>query len=257
MLLQRHVISLGNTCSIAQKNELLDRRRKLEARITAYENRISVIMKLDNDTQWFIQDGNILDIDPQVAELSEDLADLHPDEWLIPEKERITLPSSLAPGEIERLSIASLARIEAELRKGQVTDSLESLRLALGEKSLCFRTEVRNANSQRTTHRAWDNVHKFDSEARKSRATYRQARGALQHLSINPEYVATLQDITDNDFKVAGDLTDGQRVGQRSDMLPWFWRFGDSVDSGSPRMQECTYFRCSCTCGLIRLQFIE
>jgi len=87
MLLQRHVISLGNTCSIAQKNELLDRRRKLEARITAYENRISVIMKLDDDTQWFIQDGNILDIDPQVAELSEDLADLYPDKWLIPEKE--------------------------------------------------------------------------------------------------------------------------------------------------------------------------
>jgi len=39
--------------------------------------------------------------------------------------------------------------------QSQVTDALEGLRLALGEKSLCFRTEVRNANSQWTTHRAW------------------------------------------------------------------------------------------------------
>jgi hypothetical protein len=236
MLLQHHVTSLGSTCSVAQKNELLDRRRKLEARITTYENRVSVVMKLDDDTQW-----SIADIDPQVAESSDDLPELDSDEWLIPEKERITLPSALAAGEIERLSLESIAMIEAELRKGQVTDALEGLRLALGEKSLCFRTQVRNANSQRTTHRAWDNVHKLDAEARKCRATYRQARGALQRLSIDPEYVATLHDITDDDLKVAGDLTDERRFGQRSDTLPWFWRFGDAVDSSGPRMQECTY----------------
>jgi hypothetical protein len=242
MLLQRHVTSLGSTCTVAQKNELLDRRRKLEARISAYENRMSVIMKLDDDTQWSIQDGNILDMDPQGAELSDDLAELYPDGWFTPEKERITLPSALAPGEIERLSLESIAMIEAELRKGQVTDALEGLRLALGEKSLCFRTEVRNANSQRTTHRAWDNVHRFDAEARACRATYKEAWAALQRLSINTEYVATLHDITDDDLKVAGDLTDERRFGQRSDTLPWFWRFGDGAGSGGPRMQECTYY---------------
>ncbi|KIM76560.1 hypothetical protein PILCRDRAFT_77628, partial [Piloderma croceum F 1598] len=70
---------------------------------------------------------------------------------------------------------------------------------------------------------------------------YRQARGALQRLSIDPEYVATLHDIMDDDLKVAGDLTDERRFGQRSDALPWFWRFGDAVDSGGLQMQECTY----------------
>ena len=138
--------------------------------------------------------------------------------------------------------------IEFELRKGQVTDALEGLRLALGEKSLRFRTEVRNANSQRTTHRAWDNVHKFDVDARKYRSTYRQARNALQRLSTDPAYLATLHDITDNDLKVAGDLTDERRFGQRSDTLPWFWRFGDAGDSGGPRMQECMYSDCPCAC---------
>jgi len=102
---------------------------------------------------------------PHVVDASDDLAELDLDEWLILEKERITLPSALAPGEIDRLSLESIAMIEAELHKGQVTDSLESLCLALSEKSLSFRTQVRNANSQRTTHRAWDNVHKLDSDA--------------------------------------------------------------------------------------------
>ena len=41
-------------------------------------------------------------------------------------------------GEIDHQSLKSIATIEAELRKGQVSDALEGLRLALGEKSLRF-----------------------------------------------------------------------------------------------------------------------
>jgi len=152
MLLQRHVASLGNTCSVAQKNELLDRRRKLEARISAYEHKVSVIIKLDDDVRWATQDGRISHMDPLAGEVSDDLLDLYPDEWFTPERERITLPSALAAGEIDHLSLKPITMIESELRKGQVTDALEGLRLALGEKSLRFQTEVRNANSQRTTH---------------------------------------------------------------------------------------------------------
>ena len=241
MLLKRHVMSLGTTCSVTQRNELLDRRRKLEARITAYEHRISMILKTDDDTQWSVQDGKFTDIVPQSGIISDDPLELYPDGWFTPEQERITLPSALAPGEIERLSLKSIATIEAELRKGQIADALEGLRLALGEKSLCFRTEVRNADSQQTMHCAWDNVHKLDAEAQKCRYTYRQARNALQHLDVDPEYVATLRDITDDDLRVAGDLTDERRFGQRSDTLPWFWMTGEPVDATGPRMQECMY----------------
>ena len=48
-LLQQHVKLLGKQCSMAQQNELLERRQKLEARITMYEHRISVIVKSDDD----------------------------------------------------------------------------------------------------------------------------------------------------------------------------------------------------------------
>jgi hypothetical protein len=240
MLLRRHVASLSTGCSVAQKNDLLDRRRKLEARISAYEHRISVIMKLDDETLWSTDVGQHREIDPEQDNMSDDVLARYPDGWFTPEKENITLPSALAPGEIDRQSLEAFAMIEAELRKGQITDALEGLRLALGEKSLCFRAEVRNANSQRTTLRAWDRVHKFDADARRCRSTYRYARSALQRLHIEAEYLDTLQDITDDDMKVAGDLTDERRFGQRSDTLPWFWRIGNADESDGPRMQECT-----------------
>ena len=248
MLLTAHVKSLGRMYSIAQKNDLMERRRKLEARITNYEHRMSLIMKLDDDTMWSKRQGKDSDVDPDIGDLPYDLSELYPDGWFTPEGDQITLPSALAPGEIERLAFQSIATIEFELRKGQVTDALDGLRLALGEKSLCFRTEVRNANSQRTTSRTWDNVHKLDTEARKLQSTYRTARNALQRLNIDPEYLETLRDITDDELKVAGDITDDQRFGQRSDALPWFWRIGEPVGSSGPRMQECT-------CATIPLSF--
>jgi hypothetical protein len=138
MLLQRHVASLGSTCSVAQKNELLDRRRKLEARISAYKHKVSVIIKLNDDVQWAMQDGRTPGMDPEAGEASDDLLDLYPDEWFTPEKERITLPSALTAGKIDCLALKPIAMIESELHKGQVTDALGGLCLALGEKSLRF-----------------------------------------------------------------------------------------------------------------------
>src|ERR1700683_2194856 len=98
MLLQRHVTSLGSAYSVTQKNDLLDCWRKLEARITTYEHQISVIIKLDNNTQWSTQDRKIPDMDPQPGDVSDDLFKLYPNSWFTPERERITVPSALAPG---------------------------------------------------------------------------------------------------------------------------------------------------------------
>lgn len=235
---------MGRNCSTAQKTDLLDRRRKLEARISSYEQRISYTMKLDDDVRWSTQSGKLPEPDPQPEEAFDDYLVDYPEDWFTPETERITLPSALGPGEIERLSLDVIAKVEAELRKGQINDSLESLRLALGEKSLCFRAEVRNADSQRTTQRAWDNIHKFDADARRHRSIYNHTRNALQRLPVEPEYLETLQDITEADMKMSGDVTEEHRFGQRSDTLAWFWRQNgqpESDDDSSPRMQECRH----------------
>lgn len=82
--------------SVPQKNDLFERRRKLEARITAYEQRMSVLMKCNDDTQWAIQDDKA----PEGVDTFEEGSDTHPDGWFTPERERLTLPSALAPGEV-------------------------------------------------------------------------------------------------------------------------------------------------------------
>ena len=94
--------------------------------------------------------------------------------------------------------------------KGQVTNALDGLCLALGEKSLCFWTEVHNTNSQQTTSHAWDNVHKLDTETQKLQFTYWQAQSALQWLNIDADYLEMLHKITDNDLKVASNITNDQ-----------------------------------------------
>ena len=95
-------------------------------------------MKLDDDVAWSRQSGKTPDLDRQGGDSFDDVLDEYPEGWFTPENERITFASVLAPGETERLSLQEIAQVEAELRKGQINDSLEALRLALGEKSLCF-----------------------------------------------------------------------------------------------------------------------
>jgi hypothetical protein len=123
---------------------------------------MAVIIKPDDDTKWLAEDSQNTESDPNV---SNDPSELHPNGWFAPEHDHITLPSALAPGEIEQLLLKSIAGIEAKLHKGQVIDALDRLCLTLGKKSLCFQTEVHNADSQQITHQAWDNVHKLDAEA--------------------------------------------------------------------------------------------
>ena len=109
---------------------------------------MSGIIKLDDDIWWSRHSEKIQNLGLELDDIHDNLIDLDPDGWFTPETEQITLPSALAPGEIERLSLKDIANIEFKLRKGQVADSLDGLCLALGEKSLCFQTEVHNADSQ-------------------------------------------------------------------------------------------------------------
>ena len=198
-------------------------------------------MKLDDDIQWLKQSRKNLYMDPEPVEMVDDLLELYLDRWLTPEKEQITLPSALVLGEIKHLLLKQIASIEFELCKRQVTDALDGICLALGEKSLCFCTEVCNVNGQWMTSRAWDNIHKLDAQARKHQFTYHQARNVLECLNIDPEYLKTLHDITDDDFKVSGDLTNERRYGQWSDTLSWFWRIGQPVGTCGSQMQECKF----------------
>lgn len=226
-----------------EKASLLERRRRLTIRINAFNRKADGFLKLDGDVRWSSGAGKA---GPRAADTSLEDSESEEDpecEFDI-ESKMLPMPSSLAPGELQRLDLVDLGRREETLRRGQINDALEGLRLALGEKSLLFRKEIRNAKSQRTTTKAWDKVNKQDDAARKFRAEYNRARNALIRLGIDPEYLSTIHDITEADMKMSGDIVEENRVGQRSDVLAWFWRLGntpqtdDKIEDG---MQECKY----------------
>ena len=114
-LLKGYMKSLGCTYSVTQKNDLLDRQRKLEARITTYAHRISLIMKLDDNALWSIQGRKEPDGDSDLGDTLYDPLELYPDGWFAFEMDQVTLPSALAPGEIEHLFLKQIAMIEFEL----------------------------------------------------------------------------------------------------------------------------------------------
>ena len=59
MLLTADIKSLGKLCLVAEKNRVLDRQCRLEARIASYEHCMSFMMRLENNTQWAKQHGRI------------------------------------------------------------------------------------------------------------------------------------------------------------------------------------------------------
>ena len=101
MLLKAYIKSLGKTYLVAEKNQVLDQQCRLETRIDSYEHRMSLMMRLDNDTRWAKECGQLPDKGATPVETSGDPPELYPDRWFTPERDQITLPSALALGEIE------------------------------------------------------------------------------------------------------------------------------------------------------------
>ena len=54
--------------------------------------------------------------------------------------------------------------------------------------------------------------------------------------------LAHFQDLQSKHLKISADITEENRVGQRSDTLPWFWRLDDqNTDQHDSWMEECKF----------------
>jgi hypothetical protein len=158
-----------------------------------------------------------------------------------PEKVVLHLPSNFTLQQRKEYGLQGLGNMEYELREGQANDSLERLRECLAEKSLRFRGGVRLAKGQKKTTRAWDSVHRVDDQIRQAVVTYRIARQAIGELGRAAD-LKRFQEISKSDLKMSGDVVEENRVGQRSSVLPWFWRLDRKAkeDCGDYE-KECEY----------------
>jgi len=164
--------------------------------------------EVDSEGTWLaVDDEEIGEEEPEVT----------------PEDVTLYLPSNFKPHQRKDLGWQELGNIELQLREGQANDALERLRECLAEKSLRFRKEVRSAKSQKKMTRAWDSVHRMEDQIKQAVVTYRAARDAIEELGEAAD-LERFQKITKSDLKMSGDIVEENRVGQRSSVLPWFWR---------------------------------
>ena len=158
-----------------------------------------------------------------------------------PERVVLYLPSNFTHQQREEYGLQKLGKMEYQLREGQANDSLERLRECLAEKALRFRTEVRPAKSQKKMTRAWDSVHRMEDQIKQVVVGYKTARKAIGELG-NAADLERFQDISKADLKMSGDIVEENRVGQRSSVLPWFWRLDRKTKSYHGNYEkECEY----------------
>jgi len=176
------------------------------------------------------------------ADVEETVEEEEPE--VTPERMVLCLPSNFTLQQRKEYGLLELGNMEYELREGQANDALERLRECLAEKSLRFRKEVRPAKSQKKMTRAWDSVHRVDNQIRQAVVTYRTARQAIGELGGAAD-LERFQEINKSDLKMSGDVIEENRVGQRSSVLPWFWRLDRKAkEYCGDYEKECEYSNC-------------
>jgi hypothetical protein len=166
---------------------------------------------------------------------------------ITPEDVTLYLPSNFKLHQRKDLGWQELGDMELQLREGQANDSLERLRECLAEKSLRFRKELRSAKGQKKTTRAWDSIHRMEDQIKQAVVTYGVARDAIGELGKAAD-LERFQKIAKSDLKMSGDIVEENRVGQRSSVLPWFWRLDRKVKG------HCGNYEKECKCNSGKIQ---
>ncbi|KAF8463731.1 hypothetical protein DFH94DRAFT_686719 [Russula ochroleuca] len=197
-----------------------DRCRKLEQRLNCFHQKAKEFMgeNADEDLDVLPQFTGWENTDQNNEDEEENLEN--------PETTPICMPSSLKPADIQRLGLEILATQELELCKGQASDCLQSLRLALGHKAILYQTKVRKSKTSIDKTCTWDNVKAVTIKINKHIRAHRQAQMALQCLGADKAILLQYQELQSNHLKLSADFTEENRLG------------GQNADQQDSWMQE-------------------
>ena len=132
---------------------------------------------------------------------------------------------------------------EIELRKGHLNDTLQKLRVVLGSRDVLLKKVVRPAKGKMRKTRAWYEVNRYTRKRNLLVRIYDRSRRALIQLGVdNKTMEASYRPILAEDIKVNGDVSHENRLYQKNDRLPWFWRLEKTdLQENTHVMQECMY----------------
>lgn len=226
---------LGKGKTASESFTITQQRQNLQTKIDRFQSQGLTLMK-ENPSKIFVGSIhkpafiNTLDqlgldeVDGEGNWLAADIEEIVEEEpEVTPEKILLYLPSNFTSQQRKEYGLQELGTMEHELREGQANDSLERLRECLAEKSLRFRTEVKSAKSQKKMVKAWESIHRMEGQIKQVVVAYRTARQAIGELG-NAADLERFKEISKADLKMSGDIVEENRVGQRNNVLPWFWR---------------------------------
>ncbi|KAH9038693.1 hypothetical protein EDB85DRAFT_1860301 [Lactarius pseudohatsudake] len=151
----------------------------------------------------------------------------------------LLLPSTLGWEWCLNHGVKSLALKESKLCYAQANDSIHKMHIALGFKSALFRTQVRNARTQKPKTRAWTAVDSVDTTVREHARNYCMAWDAYLKVHQTSEKSLKLPPLRITDLCVNTAVLGAAQVGQRNTQLPWIWSFGISHTMDGTWMDEC------------------
>lgn len=174
----------------------------------------------------------------------EEEAEADEEEELDPVNNPPSLPSNLDQEELKRRGLGYLLEYELELRRSLLNESLDSLRVVLGQRTALFVNVVRNVKGTKTTTRAWAEVNECSRERNKIARVYCRSRQAAISLGMSSQELQTeYRPLMPKDLQVSADLTEFQRYDAKNEKLSWIWQMNkdDTLADDSPELMECKF----------------
>jgi hypothetical protein len=242
---RRSISLLGNRkLAISQKQNIADRQNRLQTKIESFNSRAHALLG-NFDWDGHNQPGLQAENDPgeDMESNFEDFEDVEDvDNQPAEEDEvclsRLWMPSTFGRDFCLKNGWGQIAEQEIQLRTVQAEESLDELRLVIGHKSLLYKIRIQKFKTQAGKTRSRAALLQVNSRLRECVGRYRRARIALLNLGGPAETLAKFQALEDKDLKANADVTEENRVGQRNDSLPWFWRIAAGETSENPWMNE-------------------
>lgn len=164
-----------------------------------------------------------------------------------PEKSRLALPSVFPAQYLESLGLSTLRRQELELRRGQANDALHNIRMAIGQKSFQYTTNMRaGEGSTGVKTRSRTVIQDLGRTIAAHRRIYYKSRMSMIDLGIDKEELnSTYRNIEDKDVQTDTTIHDPNRPGAAKEHLSWIFTVGRPQLTESSYMEECVFFSLS------------
>jgi hypothetical protein len=231
--------------------KLENRRQKLFSRIEAFQKSATIYLSYADDdicasAQPSHRENDLDDLDAE--EWEDDTLDtamtaetrLSTNDSIHPENMVLSFPSLLGVDMSPDPGFQALCKQELELRKGQASDALHQIRLALGYKEFLYRTNVRSAKSQQKKSRAWAELITAEGSLKQQVKIYNRARHAMTRLGATEDTLCMYQVLSKRDLQVDTSVQDPRMRNLHRSKLSWIWHVNAQEDMSSINwMSEC------------------